>query len=1401
MACGRRLTVVVLTWLALAGAVRPGVGADGDIDLPAELRGKTFPELEKAALDLVGRQMWSEAIEEYQRLLDEAGDRLVPAAPGQQPLLHVRRFCHLRLAALPPEALRLYRNRVDAQARKWLEEGTSRRDAALLQRIVDEAFCSSFGDQALERLGDLAFERGQFDDAERWWRMLLPVDRKRPGAELDLAYPDPDVDLAQVRAKLLLSRLFRDDRQGWDEELKAFRVLHPEAEGRLAGRQGNYADILQELAGRPDELTLAARDEWLTFAGDPSRSRVLPRDPRDPNRLNRLAQFPPWRIDLEKRTRREDIPAFTPMLNPGTPPSAAARALAFHPVIVGRHVLVADARYITAIDLTNGTPATWFDLKENVRIPEPELSLPAKPGLRYTLTVADGCVFARLGAQEIKEPADKDRDPAATASFLVCLGLEPDHKGGRFRWMVQPDPAKPGTAIFEGAPVGRDGRVYIAATRFTADQVITSIHCYPAESRDSPAPRWRQDVCGKAGPRPPRTTHHLLTLAGPNVVYCSHSGAVVALDAVTGRPVWAVRYPSRGPNAPAGGPSPRDLAPCVYAVGRLFVAPADSDRLLCLDPATGQILWQRDRIEVVHLLGVGMGRLIFTTPDGIRAVYAANGRDVPGWFQPSSGRMPPFGRGCLAGELVFWPTATGFNGRPGLYILNQKDGSQPDNLTPLAPEKIPPGNLVFGDDCLVVADARELRIYAPPARHRERQEGRVRAAPFSATEHYRLALAEADAGLLTQALASCAEAERLADRDLFGQAERLRRRAKHQRHEVLLELARQAQVEKQWQKAADLLRAAAAPEFALTDRLRALARQAELWVAAGKPDQAAAVWQTILNDASLRNGQLTDRAGRPQNAAVLAAEQIDCLIQEHGRDIYRSIEARAHKVLHSATGDRRSREERVLREFPNAAITASLRSEMDRPGAAVALDPPDLSLPLRRRWEVPLAPSERLLVPDGLPPGAAGNGFLFFAHDRRLICREAATGRTCWTAALTFAPSWVGCRADVVLAAGAGGITCLRPADGRVLWTVAAPALDADASAPEPLSAFRLANGQLFCLQGERRLLTFDTGSGKLLWLRSAPAAHVHPADCFSPLYHVLTHTVVLYTPSGRQWMLDARHGGRKYEEQAYLGAPFAPRASVVLGGDRLALVSGPRHIDLLQGDGDQVVWRYEVPGDTTRTGEPPWVISDGKSLLVLVARNYGHAMQRLDPDTGKPLWPSERLLSIEPIDAGRIAVDDEAFYFVAGRVLCAHSLSNGERRWERPLQGPAGRWQVLRAGDFLLAYPVDVPADQFRFRWLGAAVELRITRPLDDPSRRSFPVMVCDARTGQVIQRLNFSPAGLGVIARAEFTANWAGMPTVSGERQTDAVPVVLLTDEGAVVALEGRAWGLRGPKRGAED
>ncbi len=268
---------------------------------------------------------WDAAVALLQSVIETAGDDLALVGPDRA--VQARVVCHRLLAELPPETrtevLRLYRARAEAQARKWLEQGLADRDVRLLRRVVDEAFCTRAAERALDALGDLAFERGRFDEAEHWWRTLTPLasaDRR------DLFFPDPETDAARTRAKQLLARLFRGDGRRyrepsgtgparlaeptWDDDLAAFRKLHPDAAGKLAGREGRYADILQAVGGglragaRSETGPGAAERDWPTFGGEGGRGPLLPATARQTDRLGALCRRATWRFDLASRERR-----------------------------------------------------------------------------------------------------------------------------------------------------------------------------------------------------------------------------------------------------------------------------------------------------------------------------------------------------------------------------------------------------------------------------------------------------------------------------------------------------------------------------------------------------------------------------------------------------------------------------------------------------------------------------------------------------------------------------------------------------------------------------------------------------------------------------------------------------------------------------------------------------------------------------------------------------------------------------------------------------------------------------------------------------------------------------------------------------------------------------------------
>jgi outer membrane protein assembly factor BamB len=655
---------------------------------------------------LVSQGRWNEAIDEYGRIVDETGDDLVPVDAYLS--MAARRLCQVRMAALPADALKLYRARVDSQAKQWLDAGIASRDVSILSRLVREAFASSHTDRALDLLGDLAFERGSFDEAERYWRMLASP-ASQIGTSNELVFPDPRLDPAQARAKQILAQLFRGDRNVCFKEMEAFRLVHAKAIGHLAGEDGSLVRILEGLLTNPGSIAPPeGRDSWSTFAGSGTRNFVLPRPGECLTRLPRN-DGPLWRRRLDTG---ESVPTLIqePLSNA---PAHAARSLAFYPVIAGERVFVADARSVSGYDLPSGKRVFHYDVSATGEGPGLSGKLPASAGTSFTLSIAEDRLYARLGSQGVEPRKSENND-----SYLFCLSVDGTPRAKPERWRVKAPVAANSPGFFEGAPAVRGDLAVVAVTQVVLGRKLTSLACYDAQTGGL---RWQRDVCETLPPRDEADAvrTRLVTLAGGQVIYCSHSGAIVALDAVSGERLWARRYPSRNASRQSGvaaAPrvSPRILTPCLAAGRRIYTAPEDLDRILCLDLETGNLLWESAPLEVVHLLGVARGRLIFTESvptnttvplQRIRAIDSATGNGIRHWVQPADGGgLTTFGRGLLAGEYVYWPTAR------GLRVLTQEDGE------PVLEDQLIRGNLAAANGYLVVADTETLSAYVPEAR-------------------------------------------------------------------------------------------------------------------------------------------------------------------------------------------------------------------------------------------------------------------------------------------------------------------------------------------------------------------------------------------------------------------------------------------------------------------------------------------------------------------------------------------------------------------------------------------------------------------------------------------------------------------------------------------------------------
>ena len=479
--------------------------------------------------------------------------------------------------------------------------------------------------------------------------------------------------------------------------------MHGDARGRLGGREVRYAAALAELLNQSALWPKAKPGpDWPTFAGSPARNAIAP-DLIDVAGVQ-------WRSMLRRSTPPPPAP-----LEPHS--SAVAdnplAPLAFHPVISQGHVFAADQAEIFAFRTDTGQPA-WGDGGASIYREPADVPL-AMPGLgeslgtpRYTLTIADGRLYARMGSPITNPP--QQPGVSVAAGNIVCLDLRAE---GKLLWKVA---AEEGWA-FDGAPVVAGARLFVAMRR---NDIRPQVHvaCFDTTTARM---RWRRFVCAAETPARgtlAECTNTLLTLAGGTIYVNTNLGAVASLAVEDGRINWLSLYPRvrSGNFLRMAAHWQRDLNPCLFDHGRLYVAPADSPRIYALDAATGQILWpgrHNDRPaetpvqdpldDVVHLLGVcgdcliaSGHRLYWIDIAGPRAGNIAH-------VWPEGEDKLGYGRGLLAGAYVLWPT------REKIYVFQQQTAHLQKEIE-LAPLGVRGGNLLVADGRLMIATPGELIV-------------------------------------------------------------------------------------------------------------------------------------------------------------------------------------------------------------------------------------------------------------------------------------------------------------------------------------------------------------------------------------------------------------------------------------------------------------------------------------------------------------------------------------------------------------------------------------------------------------------------------------------------------------------------------------------------------------------
>ena len=179
---------------------------------------------------------------------------------------------------------------------------------------------------------------------------------------------------------------------------------------------------------------------------------------------------------------------------------------------------------------------------------------PAASESRCTLTVAADRIYARFGSRvthrgsalpQLRGEAVEGSGGNSTAFLCVSAWSRTDRDASHLLASPRPTSRYRVSHVLRGQAAVRDGRAWIARMRLSRCVATTSIEDFRCRdghlalaARCLRGPRAaRRSAAPPASPPPP--WHDLTSCMG------SHSGAVVALDAVTGNCAWAVRYPRR----------------------------------------------------------------------------------------------------------------------------------------------------------------------------------------------------------------------------------------------------------------------------------------------------------------------------------------------------------------------------------------------------------------------------------------------------------------------------------------------------------------------------------------------------------------------------------------------------------------------------------------------------------------------------------------------------------------------------------------------------------------------------------------------------------------------------------------------------------------------------------------
>lgn len=618
---------------------------------------KTDDEAVKTGLfqhgEALRRGNFPEAVTLLLRVLKAEGEALVPL--GERTYMNVREVCLRRIASLPVDALRVYLDRAEEEASRFLNLAAAPLESFKLEEVAARYPLTPSAFAALRARGGVAFERGAYLEASRWYHRLCDDAAFLSGTDFPV-----DTALLQGAELSLYVALHL---AGRPDEALAYK---PHGLLKVGGETLDAARFIERLekADHGDEVERAG---WPTRGGHLSRQRLPDFDASD--------LVLRWSYPLQE----EPVDRFRSLFDPLTVRfrDARRREASVCPIVFDDTLYVFNETALYPLDLETGKirfgPLRWdWSLVFGGEPPDLE-------SVAYSGTIENHVLFATFNRRT--HTLD-----AGTVPLGVLLALDLEREGYAL-WMRggvdERDPIL-GDVVFTGAPAVLAGRVFIMGTRYTgAADARAEAYLFGFDAASGKL-LFSRFLC--SGAEVSRFEIRLgsdrlrrkdrVELGSPaaergGMLYClTNLGVVAAVHAFTGEIRWLFKYNrifSQNPDSyyrdtfiDTGGW--KDGLPMLHG-NLLYFTPEDSRFLYCLDvqpDVEGYIILDDpvEKARMISLIGMKDSRFYFTARDAGRNKILATEPNGAVLWESTSFEMPDriAGRPLLTTCAVFAPT-------------------------------------------------------------------------------------------------------------------------------------------------------------------------------------------------------------------------------------------------------------------------------------------------------------------------------------------------------------------------------------------------------------------------------------------------------------------------------------------------------------------------------------------------------------------------------------------------------------------------------------------------------------------------------------------------------------------------------------------------------------------------